>query len=311
MDAKTQYSNLVFPWLLSQSSKHTRRAYERIINSFIGSISDFSLEKVTPSEVAQFLSEVRASGRQSKYNQARSALSSFFNFQIRAGLLPSNPTLAFKTKAVPLPTLRFLPDEEIYFRVVGAESVLRNQIMLHAAFILGLRISEILSICFCHFKYGLAEEVYLSVHGKGGRVREVLVPEWLWLLIQRYMIEENIAAKELLFHSVQCKSKALSQFQAYRIFICAGKRVGLKMNLNPHKYRHGHATTALLRGASIKALKDEMGHSSLLTLQRYVEQAKLQDPSTLFKQPPLLLEGGNKQIQVCLSIYSERLNEAE
>lgn len=287
-----RHSQLVFPWLLSQSSKHTRRAYERIIKSFIDAVVDFSLEKVTPAEVAQFLSEVRSSGGQSKYNQARSALASFFDFQIRAGILAMNPVLAFKTKRVPLPTLRFLPDENIYFRIVGAEPLLRNQLMLHMTFVLGLRLFELLSSRVSSFVFGVHNDVYLHVHGKGGRNRDVLIPEWLWVQIKQHVTAENLGADEFLFHTPGDKSKALSHVRAYRIFIAAGERIGLKLKMNPHKYRHGHATTALSKGASFKGLMDQMGHADWETLRRYVAQAEVQEPSSLFSEPVILIEAG-------------------
>lgn len=290
IDLDVQYSNVVFPWLLSQSSKHTRRAYERIIKSFISSVVEFSIEKVTPIEVAQFLSEVRSSGGQSKYNQARSALASFFDFQIRAGFLAVNPVLAFKTKRVPLPTLRFLPDENIYFRVVGAEPILRNQLMFHMTFVLGLRLFELLGTRFSSFVFGPYGEVYLHILGKGGRNRDVLIPEWLWGQIKQYISIENLGMDDFLFYTPNDKSKSLSHVRTYRIFITAGERIGLKLKMNPHKYRHGHATTALSKGASFKGLMDQMGHADWETLRRYVTQAEFQQPSSLFNEPLLQLE---------------------
>lgn len=282
--------NAIYPWLLSQTSIHTRRAYERVIYNFIESIN-CDLNEVTTREIAMFLSKVRESGGHSKFNQARSALSSFFNFQIRSGQMSLNPTLAFKTKRISLPTKRFIPSEDIYSRVVAGEESLRNQIMLHSAFVLGLRLSELLTIRLESFFWSNSEKVFLSVNGKGGKNRDVFVPHWLWNLIEQYAIEQSLEENDFLFHSMDSKLKHLSHSQVYRIFIVAGERVGLRKSLSPHKYRHGHATTALSRGASIKALMDQMGHENWDTLRRYVTEVELTQPSEFFKEaPPLLLK---------------------
>lgn len=280
---------LILPWLLSQKSKHTTRAYERILGNFFEENKNVFLEQVSPIQIAQFLSKVQSSGGQSKFNQARSALASFFDFHIRTGVISINPVLSFKTKSVPLPITKFLPDELIYVRAVNEEPIKRNRLMLHFAFVLGLRIQEILDLHISSLLQGINDDVYLFIKGKGGRNREVLIPKWLQVLIEEYLKEAGLISDCMLFHSPKDKRKAITQSQAYRIFISAGRRIGFKRNLNPHRYRHGHAVTALQKGASLKALKDSMGHSSLMALQRYVDQAKLQQPSNLF-DPSSLLE---------------------
>lgn len=291
MNRDKQYSDMIFPWLLSQASNHTRRAYERIIIAFVDFIGQHSIENVSPKHIANFLCHVRSSGGQSKYNQARSSLSSFFDFQIRTGMLSNNPVLAFKTKRVPLSKLKFLPDEDIYFRIVNSEPLLRNQLMFHMTFSLGLRLFELLNSKVSSFVYDSNDEVYIHVMGKGGRSRDILVPEWLSLKIKQYILDEKLEANSFLFHKLNDKSKCLSSVRVYRIFIEAGKRIGLKLNLNPHKYRHAHATTALSRGASLKGLMDQMGHADWETLRRYVVQAKYVEPSSLFREPNIQLEG--------------------
>jgi integrase/recombinase XerD len=245
--------------------------------------------QITPVEISEYLSYVRESGGQSKYNQARSALSSFFDFHIRCGRISINPVLAFKTKAVPLPSLRFLPDEQIYIRVVSAEIKLRNQIMLHCAFVLGLRLFEILNLKGKSFIIGFNGDVFVSINGKGGKIREVFVPDWLWRLIGLYLADNLIQPNEFLFFAKSDRNKSLSQYSAYKIFILAGKRVGLTIPMNPHKYRHGHEVTAYSRGVNLKALKDEMGHGNLQALLRYIEQARFASPSSTFAEPGAML----------------------
>lgn len=281
---------LALPWLLSQRSHHTRRAYQRIILEFFEVNKSKNLEQISPGEIAIILAQVKDNGGQSKYNQYRSALASFFDFQIRSGKLSINPVLAFKVKVAPLPSLRFLPDDEIHRRVVAGEPNFRNQLMLHCAFVLGLRVSEIVELMSKSFRITQNNEVYATINGKGGKFREVFVPNWLWGLIANYIQTEKLLPDEKLFFNKSNRLKPLSTRMAHEIFIAAGKRIGLTINMNPHKYRHGHAVTALQKGAHMKSLRDEMGHSNFNIMLRYVEQANLPPPSSVFSEPGLAID---------------------
>ncbi len=274
---------LIFPWLLAQRSLHTRRAYERIASTYIENIHPKSILEAKPLDVAKFFDSVQHEVGVASYNQMRSAIASLYDFLIRVGQVSNNPVSAFKTKSNSNHNLKFIPDEKIYWRVVEVEVNLRNRLMLHFAFALGLRLFEILNVSAKDFEKGFQGELILKVYGKGARVREVVVPGWLSDIIFEYVRLNEISGQEKIFHSPANKLESLSDSQAYRIFISASKRAGLSRPIGPHKYRHGHATEAVLKGASLKALKDEMGHSSLSTLQRYIEQAQLQAPSLLFR----------------------------
>jgi len=81
------------------------------------------------------------------------------------------------------------------------------------------------------------------------------------------------------------RHRSISYSTAYRSFIEASKRVGLKTALPPHRYRYAHAIEALEKGAGLRDLKIELGHSSVATTLRYLEQARTVSPSELFNAP--------------------------
>lgn len=286
---KETQTETIFAWRLSLRSGNTRRAYDRIIDSFLEQLPPKRLFDVGPQEIGIFLSAVSESGGQSKYNQARSALASLFDFLIRSGKVAANPVAAFKTKAPRFSKNAFLPSEEIYWKIVGTERNLRNQIMLHSAFVLGLRISEVLSVTPKSIFLDFNRRAFLRVVGKGRVTRDVFLPGWLQILLLDYIGAEKIEQEQKIFFSAKNRSESISYTQAYRVFLAAGRRAGLSIPLGPHKYRHAHATIAIEKGASLKALQDEMGHSHLNTLQKYIEQARMSEPSGLFNAPKALL----------------------
>lgn len=56
------------------------------------------------------------------------------------------------------------------------------------------------------------------------------------------------------------------------------KKLSIKAKLgyvvSPHKFRHAHGAHALENGASLKEIKDRLGHSTLQTTEIYLESAK-------------------------------------
>lgn len=260
---------------------------------------------VRPLQVGEFLDFIRSTGGQARFNQSRSALSSFYDFCIRSGTLHTvNPVTAYKTRVARTSRKKLIPNELIFYRVVSGEQLLRNQIMLHSAFVLGLRCFEIASVRAKFFKVGDDGVVHLHIQGKGARLREIEIPDWLWNIIAAYIDQLGLHDNDFLFFPWEYRSRPLTVRQIHSIFVTAGRRVGFSGFIGPHLYRRGHATSALINGASLKALMDAMGHVSLSTLQRYVEDAKMSAPSRFIKTPEEILESSTIDSRVVNQLTS-------
>jgi len=154
-------------------SKNTVRAYERILEDFLKFLSGQNLNSVQPIAIGKYLTSIAETSGIASYNLTRSALSSFFDFLIRSGEVASNPVSAFKTKTNKNTSIKLIPNEELCRKIVSAEKDLTKQIMLHLTFVLGLRISEVLSLKPQSFKTDLNGSGFLHVVGKGSKPRDI------------------------------------------------------------------------------------------------------------------------------------------
>jgi integrase len=108
----------------------------------------------------------------------------------------------------------------------------------------------------------------VTVYGKGGTTRAVLLPATVWRGLQA--LRGGAAAEEApVFRSR--KGGPLTARQAQRLVDAAAKRAGLRAGKgggSPHRRRHAHATPALERGAPIHLVQATLGHAPVATTGR-------------------------------------------
>lgn len=140
----------------------------------------------------------------------------------------------------------------------SAKENLRNYCISRLMLILGLRISEVLSIEVLQ-----VNNDYLHITGKGKKTRQVPLFEELKSDIQRYLSITVVDKKlfDITPRSVQ------------KIFQDAGNYLSIR-DLTPHKLRHSCATMILSNGGNIRKIQALLGHSSLSTTQIYSQVSK-------------------------------------
>jgi integrase/recombinase XerD len=123
----------------------------------------------------------------------------------------------------------------------------------------------------------LGTSVWLTVeNGKGGKSREVKVPDRLCRLITQYMDErrgsgvEGAGAGEADWMRSDARLFPLSTRQVERIIRGACEKIRLEKKVTPHWLRHTNATLALLNGATLQQVQENLGHSHINTTQRYL-----------------------------------------
>src|SRR5207244_6851724 len=106
----------------------------------------------------------------------------------------------------------------------------------------------------------------ITVFGKGGKTRTVLMPESVWTAL---MTLRKVAADgDPVFRSR--KGGHLDESMVWRIVRKAAKRAGIPKDVSCHWLRHAHASHALDRGAPIHLVQATLGHSSVATTGRYL-----------------------------------------
>jgi integrase/recombinase XerD len=151
--------------------------------------------------------------------------------------------------------------------IIDKEPTARNRLLLRLLYLSGLRRGEVSQLRWKNLAPRSDDDGgFVSVFGKGGRTRSVLLPAALWRDLQA-MRGEADADDDPMF--VGRNGAPLSAGQLWRVCKRAGVRAGVP-GFSPHWMRHAGASHAIDNGAPISVVRDCLGHSSLATTSRYV-----------------------------------------
>ena len=208
------------------------------------------------------------------------AVRSLLSYGHKIGMLPTNVSIGLRQPKIK-DTLneRILSEEEVA-AMMSAESNPRNHVILLLLYTGGLRVAE---LCALRWK-DLSKRLpggQLTVFGKGGKTRIVLLPEPVWKKLCK--LKNNAVGEDPVFVSRErdSKGKTLDQSQVNRIVAAAATRAGIDKKVSPHWLRHAHATHSLNRGAPLHLVQNTLGHSSVATTSRYLH-ARPDDSSALY-----------------------------
>ncbi|MFT9486721.1 MAG: tyrosine-type recombinase/integrase [Tepidibacillus sp.] len=270
-------------------SQYTRRNYSRAIDQFRQFITFKPLRQVTWREIEMYKIALEQ-GVLSKSCKplAPAAVASLiaplrslykWGSDSNIGVFSHNPTTSVHTPKVPINSKNhYLTKREVTYLLHQLKKQGERDYLIGISLILlGLRVSELVSIQWGHFHSDPTEtSMWLTVlEGKGGKQREVKVPQTLWNMLS-------------LHFQLQGKSQdpnqrifPLTVRQVERIIQKAREQSNIQKKVSPHWLRHTNATLALLHGASLQQVQETLGHSQITTTQRYlhtVEQMKKAAP---------------------------------
>jgi site-specific recombinase XerD len=148
--------------------------------------------------------------------------------------------------------------------VLALEPDRRNRAILRLLYAGGLRRSELVGLRWRDLQ-PRDEGGQVTVFGKGGKTRAVLLPAAVWR--ELVALRDAGGADDPVFRSR--KGGPLDPSQVLRIVRAAAARAGLQARVSPHWLRHGHATHALERGAPVHLVAATLGHASIATTGTY------------------------------------------
>jgi site-specific recombinase XerD len=277
-------AHLLALWLFGRSP-HTRRAYRRAAQDFLAAVGK-PLRRVTLGDVqgyAQALAGPREQDEDGRVLEvlapasqalALSAVKSLLAFGHRLGYLPFDVGGAVRLPKLKSTLAERILAERAVQRLLALELAPRNHALLLLLYAGGLRVSEVCALRWRDLQARDAESGeatgQVTVFGKGGKTRTVLLPASVWqdLIALR---DEAAAPDAPVFRSR--KGGALDPSQVRRIVAAAARRAGLsigKGGVSPHWLRHAHATHALERQAPIHIVQATLGHASVATTGRYL-----------------------------------------
>jgi integrase/recombinase XerD len=259
----TDDSSLVQMWLAGKN-KRTKELYLQVVNHFLEFVGR-TLNEVLLEDVVQWMESLRYRGyTQNTVVLKISVIRSLFSYGFKAGYLDVNVTALIK---VPPQTSaiheRFLEQEEVR-QFINSISQQRGRVLLTLIYTTGLRVSEALNINWRDLKSnGLGGQV--TVMGKGGKLRTVLISPNLWQLLQALPRPNNC---EPLFST--SSGKRLDRYNLHRFVKREAEKAGVNPHISIHWLRHAHACHSLENGCELDVLMRSLGHSSLTVTSQYL-----------------------------------------
>lgn len=267
-------AHLVELWLHGRS-RHTQRAYRADAERFLDAIQK-PLHRITLGDLQQYAEQLVASGLQpSSAYRTMSAIKSLFAFGHRLGYLPFDVARPLRLPALRDGLADRILEETDVLRMIALEGNPRNKTILMTLYVGGFRVAEL-----CGLKWSDLQNRHtagqISVFGKGGKTRTVLVPQSVWNALQSLRKEARYS--DPVFRSR--KGGHLDESQVWRIVRKAAKRAGIEKEVSCHWLRHAHASHALDRGAPIHLVQQTLGHSSVATTGRYLHARPTESSSS-------------------------------
>jgi len=199
-------------------------------------------------------------------NRGLTAVKSLLSFAQETGYLPFNVGAAVKLQPIRDGLAQRILEEGEVLRLIEAAQEGRNRVLLKLLYVSGVRVSEI-----CGLKWsdalGRPQGGQITVFGKGGKTRTVLLKSGVWQQLLSIKGEANPA--DPIFPSRK-GARPLDVSQVRRIVYAAAQKAGLPQKVSPHWMRHAHASHALDRNAPIHLIQATLGHASVSTTCRYL-----------------------------------------
>jgi integrase/recombinase XerD len=266
--------HLIELWLHGRS-RHTQRAYRADTERFLVAVEK-TLHRITLGDLQQYVGHLLESGLQpaSAYRKM-SAVKSLFAFGHRLGYLPFDVARPLRLPALRDGLADRILEETDVVRMIALEGMPRNKAILLTLYVGGFRVAELCSLKWSDLQRRDAAG-QITVFGKGGKTRTVLMPESVWNALQS--LRGDAGENQPVFRSR--KGGHLDESQVWRIVRKASTRAGIDKAVSCHWLRHAHASHALDRGAPIHLVQATLGHSSIATTGRYLHARPTESSSS-------------------------------
>ncbi|HGY54095.1 MAG TPA: tyrosine recombinase XerC [Caldithrix abyssi] len=198
-------------------------------------------------------------------------LKSFFKYCAREQIIDHNPALSIRMPRFPKKLPEYLSPDEItkLLKLPKPSSFegLRDLAILELFYGTGIRLSELINMKTSDIHFN---EKRIHIVGKGNKERIVPIGQHAEQILKKYLqVRAQYVNKSVENVFILQSGNKMYPMAVQRII---KKYLGLVSNLNqksPHILRHTYATHLLNAGASIRTVKDLLGHESLSTTQVY------------------------------------------
>lgn len=241
-----------------------------------------SWDRVQPTEIRAYVSSLRKQGLSPK-SIARHVVTvrRLFRFLEGEGSIGASPmpelALARPSKKLP----QTLSGEDLRKLLAQPEAIeplgARDGAMLELLYASGLRVSELVALRLVQVNF---QGNYLTVKGKGAKVRAVPFGQWARARLDSYLSADRprlLKGKSSPFVFINRSGKPLTRQGFWKLIRRYALAAGIDKRVTPHTLRHSFATHLLEGGADLRSVQAMLGHADISTTQIYthVDGARL------------------------------------
>ena len=262
-------------------SSNTVISYRRDIYKFLDYMEkeNASFNDVDSILIRNFLLEETLDGISKRSSQRRLvALRRFYEWMLKEKKVKFNPFKIISSPKLDKTLPDFLHQEEIDELFVNNEKrtdflALRDHALLELLYASGLRVSEVVNLTLDQIE---SQTRIIKVTGKGNKERMVPYSVECKKTLDKYIDEcrKEIVEKNKLENDpkalfLNARGEKLTTRGVEYILKSIEKKIGMELDLHPHKMRHSFATHLLDVGVDLRVIQEILGHESLETTQVY------------------------------------------
>jgi site-specific recombinase XerD len=256
---------LVASWVDNLRSEHSRKNFETTARRFLAALPA-PLRQATVEDVRQALTTITTGQAPSSARQIVLRVKSLLSYGHRLGYLQFNAGAVIRvhTEARAV-SKRIISKVEMGLLVRAAPSR-RDRILIEVGYAGGLRVSELVALTWSDVIERDGGKVQLSVLGKGGKRREVLLPE----IVARALLSlrGDAGANDPVFASP--RGGHLTVRAVNYMLKRAATDAGINPKLSAHWLRHAHASHAIDGGAALPVVQATLGHGNIAVTSGYL-----------------------------------------
>lgn len=262
-------------------SSNTVDSYRRDIYKFQEYMKkeNASFNDVESNLIRNFLLEETLNGISKRSSQRRLvAMRRFYEWMLKEGKVKFNPFKIITSPKLDKTLPDFLHQEEIdqLFEEDSKREdflALRDHAILELLYASGLRVSELVSLTLESLN---PNQRTIRVKGKGNKERIVPYSIECKKALDKYINEcrNEIIAKNKIENPTNAlflnsRGEGITTRGVEYILKSIEKKIGMELDLHPHKMRHSFATHLLDEGVDLRVIQEILGHESLETTQVY------------------------------------------
>lgn len=279
---------LLRSWLRSLNSPHSQRNFGVTATRFLAGLPEGGLRAATVEDVRDALGSMSAGLSEASARQYVLRVKSLLGYAHSLGYTPFDAGATIKVRSdagnrgASL-AKRIMSEVEVGLLIRAAPSK-RDRVLLEVVYAGGLRVSEAVNLTWADV-LPRDDRVQLSILGKGGKVRQVLLPDIVSSSL--LSLRATAAPTDPVFASRK-GGHHLTERTINGMVKRVARKAGINQAVSPHWLRHAHGSHAIDRGATLPEVQATLGHSNIATTSGYLH-ARPDTSSGLHLDPGVFL----------------------